>query len=81
MAYLNAQIEQGHGDQPADLVLTGGRVFSLVAGTFITGDIVICGDSIVSIRDQYKGHEIINVSGFILLLGFIATHFHINQAL
>ncbi len=81
MADLNARIEQGRGDEPADLVLTGGRIFDLVTGTFIAGDIAICGDTIVGIADHYEGREMIDVSGLILVPGFIETHLHIESSL
>ncbi|XAT62312.1 adenine deaminase [Rhodobacteraceae bacterium Araon29] len=81
MADLNARIEQGRGDEPADLVLTGGRIFDLITGTFIVGDVAICGDMIVGIADQYHGHEVIDVSGLTLVPGFIDTHLHIESSL
>ena len=81
MADLNARIEQGRGDEPADLVLTGGRIFDLVTGTFIAGDIAICGDTVVGIADQYQGREVIDVSDLILVPGFIDTHLHIESSL
>ena len=81
MADLNARIEQGRGDEPADLVLTGGRIFDLVTGTFIAGDIAICGDTIVGIADHYQGREMIDVSGLTLVPGFIDTHLHIESSL
>ena len=81
MADLNARIEQGRGDEPADIVLTGGRIFDLVTGTFIAGDIAICGDTIVGIVDHYEGREMIDVSGLILVPGFIDTHLHIESSL
>ena len=38
---LARRIAQGHGDEPADLVLRGGRVFDLVTGAMIEGDVAI----------------------------------------
>ena len=81
MVNLSARIKQGRGDEPADLVLTGGRVFDLVTGTFIAGDIAICGDTVVGIADQYHGHEVVDVSGLTLVPGFIDTHLHIESSL
>ena len=81
MADLNAQIEQARGGKPADIVLTGGRIFDLVTGGLIEGDIAICGDTVVGIADQYQGRELIDVSGLILVPGFIDTHLHIESSL
>ncbi|XXK34593.1 adenine deaminase [Rhodobacteraceae bacterium nBUS_22] len=81
MADLNARIEQARGGKPADIVLTGGRIFDLVTGDLIEGDIAICGDTVVGIADQYQGRELIDVSGLILVPGFIDTHLHIESSL
>ncbi|XXK31132.1 adenine deaminase [Rhodobacteraceae bacterium nBUS_24] len=81
MADLNARIEQARGEKPADIVLTGGRIFDLVTGDLIEGDVAICGDTVVGIADQYQGRELIDVSGLILVPGFIDTHLHIESSL
>lgn len=74
-------IDQGRGLAPADLVLRGGRVFDLITGTLIAGDVAICGGVIVGVFDAYEGREVIDVSGRILVPGFIDTHLHIESSL
>ncbi|MFW2589272.1 adenine deaminase [Sagittula sp. SSi028] len=81
MSTLDTRIAQGKGDQPADKVLRGGRIFDLMTGSLLDGDVAICGDTIVGIMDHYDGHEIIDVSGLILVPGFIDTHLHIESSL
>ena len=81
MAALEKRIAQGRGDEPADLVLRGGRVFDVVTGAFIEGDVAICEDTIVGIGAKYDGREVIDVSGMILVPGFIDTHLHIESSL
>ena len=81
MADLEQRIAQGRGDSPADLVLRGGEVFDLITGAMITGDVAICGDTIVGIGTDYEGHEVIDVSGLVLVPGFIDTHLHIESSL
>ncbi|MEQ8900511.1 MAG: adenine deaminase [Roseovarius sp.] len=81
MADLEKRIAQGRGDAPADLVLRGGEVFDLITGAMIAGDVAICGDTIVGIGADYEGHEVIDVSGLILVPGFIDTHLHIESSL
>ncbi|MBE3640137.1 adenine deaminase [Mangrovicoccus algicola] len=81
MSDLDARIAQGRGDQPADLVLRGGRVLDLVTGELLDGDVAICGDTIVGICDSYEGQRIIDVTGQILVPGFIDTHLHVESSL
>ena len=81
MANLEQRIAQGRGDEPADLVLRGAQVFDLVTGEMIPGDVAICGDTIVGIGDTYDGREVIDLTGLILVPGFIDTHLHIESSL
>lgn len=81
MAELATRIAQGRGDAPADLVLRGGRVFDLVTGTLIDGDVAICGDTIVGTGAAYEGVRIIDVGGAVLVPGFIDAHLHIESSL
>lgn len=81
MADLETRIAQGRGDEPADLVLRGGRVLCVVTGALIEGDVAICGDTIVGLGAGYEGREVIDVSGLTLVPGFIDTHLHIESSL
>ncbi|RDC75211.1 adenine deaminase [Rhodovulum sp. 12E13] len=81
MAQLERRIAQGRGDEAADLVLRGGRVFDVVTGDMLEGDVAICGDTIVGTCAPYEGREVIDVSGLILVPGFIDTHLHIESSL
>ena len=81
IARLEDKIDQGRGVVPADLVLKGGRVFDLITGDLIETDVAICGDTIVGVYDTYHGRREIDVSGKILVPGFIDTHLHIESSL
>lgn len=74
-------IDQGRGATPADLVLRGGRVFDLITGDLVAGDVAICGDTIVGVFDTYEGRRVIDCTGQILVPGFIDTHLHIESSL
>ncbi|MGB8623203.1 MAG: amidohydrolase family protein, partial [Paracoccaceae bacterium] len=78
---LSDLIDQGRGAAPADMVLRGGRVFDLMTGRLIEGDVAICGDTIVGVGEAYEGREVVDVSGLILVPGFIDTHLHIESSL
>lgn len=81
MANLELRIAAGRGDEPADLVLRGGRVLDVVTGALLDGDVAICGDTIVGIAARYEGREVIDVSGLTLVPGFIDTHLHVESSL
>lgn len=78
---LTHRIAQGRGDAPADLVLRGGRVFDVITGAMLQGDVAICGDTIVGTCAEYDAKEVIDVSGLTLVPGFIDTHLHIESSL
>jgi len=80
-ALLAARIAQGRGITPADLVLKGGRVFDLISGELVETDVAICGDTIVGVYDTYLGRREVDVTGRILVPGFIDTHLHIESSL
>ncbi|MDX1781244.1 MAG: adenine deaminase [Thalassovita sp.] len=81
MAELDDLIDQGRGAAPADMVLRGGRVLDLVTGELLDGDVAICGDTVVGTCDDYEGKRVIDVTGMILVPGFIDTHLHIESSL
>jgi adenine deaminase len=81
MTELERRIAQGRGDEPADLVLRGGRVLDVVTGAFLDGDVAISGDTIVGTAAAYEGREVIDVSGLTLVPGFIDTHLHVESSL
>ena len=81
MGELERRIAQGRGDEPADKVLRGGQVFDLITGEMLTGDVAICGDTIVGVAGDYQAKDIINVSGLTLVPGLIDTHLHIESSL
>ncbi|MFN7010553.1 MAG: adenine deaminase [Allorhizobium sp.] len=81
MSSLENRIDQGTGRVPADIVLKNGRYFDLVTGELVASDIAICGDTIVGTGENYEGREVIDLSGRIVVPGFIDTHLHIESSL
>jgi len=80
-APLADRIDQGRGLMPADLVLKGARVFDLITGDLVETDVAICGDTIVGVFGSYTGQREIDLSGKVLVPGFIDTHLHIESSL
>ncbi|SFL59241.1 adenine deaminase [Methylobacterium pseudosasicola] len=79
--FLRRAIEQGQGRTEADLVLKGGRFLDLVTGDLVASDIAICGDRIVGTFGSYRGRREVDVSGKVVVPGFIDTHFHVESSL
>ncbi|MGO8071991.1 adenine deaminase [Rhizobium leguminosarum] len=78
---LERFIDQGVGRVPADIVLKGGRFFDLVTGELVQSDIAIGADRIVGTSGDYEGETEIDISGRIVVPGFIDTHLHIESSL
>ncbi|MGR9077645.1 adenine deaminase [Rhizobium leguminosarum] len=78
---LERLIDQGVGRMPADIVLKGGCFFDLVTGELVQSDIAIGADRIVGTSGNYEGETEIDISGRIVVPGFIDTHLHIESSL
>jgi len=80
-ATLADRIDQGRGVVPADIVLKGGLVFDLITGDLVASDVATCGGTIVGGFGRYRGKREIDVTGKVLVPGFIDTHLHIESSL
>jgi adenine deaminase len=69
----------GRGDEPADLTLIGGRVLSVFTGETFRANVAIADGHIVGVGDYEGSHEY-DVSGQILVPGFIDGHCHIESS-
>jgi adenine deaminase len=79
--FLKRAIAQGRGVEPADLVLKNGSFYDLVSGRVVASDIAICGDRIVGTCGIYHGKTEIDITGQIVVPGFIDTHLHVESSL
>ncbi len=64
-----------------DKIHTGGRIFDLITGDFIKGDVAICRQTIVVIAASYAGKAVVDGTNLTLITGFIDTHLHIKSIL
>ena len=78
---LEQRITQARAEVPCDLLLEGGQVYCVVTGNLQRADVAICGDTIVGVGSGYVGERTVDVSGQILVPGFIDTHLHIESSL
>ncbi|MHB8219547.1 MAG: adenine deaminase [Acidimicrobiales bacterium] len=75
------------GDQPADLVITGGRVLAPATREWVEADLAIA-DGVVAGWDERSGprrgprldaHEVVDVDGAALTPGLIDAHMHLES--
>ena len=78
---LERQIDQAMGRLPADLVVRNLRILNLVTGELESGDIAVCGNTIVGTFDSYRGVEEIDGEGRFAVPGFIDSHVHCESTL
>ncbi|WP_434287529.1 adenine deaminase [Celeribacter sp. SCSIO 80788] len=81
MADLEHRIAVARGEEPADIVLKNGSIFDLMTGELIVGDVAIVGDRIAGVYERYEGKREIDVTGQVIVPGFIDTHLHIESSL
>ncbi len=67
------------GDEPADLVLAGGKVLSVFTKEWLDVDVAIKDGHVVGLG-RYQGRERMDVSGAYLVPGFIDAHMHIESS-
>jgi adenine deaminase len=73
------RVAVARGDEPADLVLRGGRVLSVFTGELLDADVAIAGEHVAAVGEGYGGRTTVDVSGQILLPGFIDGHMHLES--
>lgn len=72
-------IAVARGDDAPDLVLKGGKVLSVFTGEVFDADVAISDGHIVGVG-EYEGPETVDVTGKILIPGFIDGHCHIESS-
>jgi adenine deaminase len=78
---LSDFIKIARGDEPADLVLTGGQVVNVFSGEIHAADIAIADGRIVGVGAGYAAKETLDVSGRVIAPGFIDAHVHIESSM
>ncbi|MFN2251350.1 MAG: adenine deaminase [Anaerolineae bacterium] len=73
-------IAVARGDQPADLVLRGGRVVNVLTGEILETDIAIAGTRIAGLG-PYDGREVMDLAGAYVAPGLIDAHVHIESSM
>ena len=79
VAELQRRVAVARGDEPADLVVRGGRVFSVFTREWLDTDVAVC-DGVVAGLGDYDGAEILDATGRYVVPGFIDAHLHIESS-
>ncbi|MGI8479969.1 MAG: amidohydrolase family protein, partial [Gaiellaceae bacterium] len=78
METLRRRLAVARGDEPADLVVRGGRVFSVFTREWLDVDIAVA-DGFVAGLGEYDGRESVDASGRWVVPGFIDAHMHLES--
>src|SRR5438132_4515991 len=78
MADLARRLAVARGDEPADLVVRGGRVLSVFTREWLETDLAIADGHVAGLGD-YEGVDEIDASGRFVMPGFIDAHLHLES--
>jgi adenine deaminase len=75
---LARRLAVARGDEPADVVVRGGRVLSVFTREWLEVDVAIANGWIAGLGD-YEGREVVDASGRHVVPGFIDAHMHLES--
>jgi adenine deaminase len=78
MTRLAQRLAVARGDEPADLVIRGGRVLSVFTREWLEADVALV-DGFIAGVGSYEGHETVDAAGRWVVPGFIDSHMHIES--
>jgi adenine deaminase len=78
MPALERTIAVARGDEPADLVVSGGRILSVFTREWLDCDVAIV-DGVIAGLGSYEGRETIDATGMHIVPGFIDAHMHLES--
>ena len=78
-ASLSRRLAVARGDEPADVVIRGGRVLSVFTREWLNADVAVVDGYVAGLGD-YDGHEVIDVTGRWVVPGFIDAHMHLESS-
>jgi adenine deaminase len=79
MADLARRLAVARGDEPADLVVRGGRVLSVFTREWLETDVAIVDGHVAGLGD-YEGRETLDASGRFVVPGFVDAHMHLETS-
>jgi adenine deaminase len=79
MTDLARRLAVARGDEPADLVVRGGRVLSVFTREWLETDVAIVDGHVAGLGD-YEGRETLDASGRFVVPGFVDAHMHLETS-
>ena len=79
MADLARRLAVARGDEPADVLVRGGRVLSVFTREWLETNVAIADGWIAALGD-YEGHETVDATGKYVVPGFIDAHMHLESS-
>lgn len=80
IAAIDHAIAVARGDEPADLVIKGGRVINVFSADIYQADVAVSGGHVIGFG-SYDGKETLDASGLYVAPGFIDAHIHIESTM
>jgi adenine deaminase len=77
-ADLARRLAVARGDEPADVVVRGGRVLSVFTREWLEVEVAVA-DGWIAGLGEYEGHEVVDASGHYVVPGFIDAHMHLES--
>jgi adenine deaminase len=75
---LARRLAVARGDEPADVVVRGGRVLSVFTREWLEVDVAVA-DGWIAGLGEYEGREVVDASGRYVVPGFIDAHMHLES--
>src|SRR3954469_23685368 len=79
MPDLARRLAVARGDEPAELVVRGGRVFSVFTREWLETDVAVVDGFVAGLGD-YEGDEVLDASGRYVVPGFVDAHMHLESS-
>jgi adenine deaminase len=79
MADLARRLSVARGDEPADLVVRGGRVLSVFTREWLELDVAVA-DGYIAGLGEYEGGEMLDATGRWVAPGFVDAHMHLESS-
>jgi adenine deaminase len=76
---LARRLAVARGDEPADLVVRGGRVLSVFTREWLETDVAVVDGTFAGLG-EYEGKETLDASGRYVVPGFVDAHMHLETS-